>query len=116
MNYVLLKSQKNKEIRIYTEKTLYEGVVIYKGHKLSLEKEMLISILEYRESSCKTKLSFLKYDNAINGISPIDRSMWITANSESFDKEISESWNSVKKVLEDRVGQFRKILITVVNI
>ena len=116
MSYIVLKSIGYQQIRIYPDTSVYEGRLILKSHKLALEPKHLIELLDFRIDLLTKKRFFLIYDKVDNKISTIDKSIWIESQGESFDKEIIESWNSVQRALESKCGQFRKILITVVNI
>jgi hypothetical protein len=116
MNYIILKKDARKEFRLYVEGNESEGQVLYKGHKLSLEVNQLGKILDYRMEKSSNKLHFLIYDKIKESVTIADTSIWRVSSSESFDRQILESWESAQRALESKCGKFRKILITMVNI
>lgn len=116
MNYLISKSDNRKEIRVYPEGVEFEGDIIYKGHKLGVEIDLLSKIIDFRTERASNRILFLKYDKITDKVILSDRDIWKISSTESFEKEIMNSWDLIKELLEKKVGKFRKILITVVNI
>lgn len=116
MSYIVLKSDNRNEIRLYPESNEFEGTIVYKGHKLGVELNLLSQIIDFRYEKSSNRMLFLKYDKIKEKISLLDRDIWVTSSSESFDKEIINSWETAQSAMENKVGKFRKILITIVYI
>lgn len=116
MNYIVFKTTGRKEYRIYLESAESEGDIIYKGHKLGVELNLLSKLIDYRIEKSSNRILVLKYDKVVDTVSVLDTNIWKIGTSESLDKLISESWESLQKVMENKFGKFRKILITAVNI
>jgi hypothetical protein len=116
MNYIVLKNENKKEIRLYVEGNNFDGDVIYRGHKLAIGSNSLSKVLESRMERSTGKIFFLKYDKIKNKVDFLDSTIWIEGNSSTSEKNLLESWESAQIALESRCGKFRKILITVVNI
>lgn len=116
MNYLVFKNDSRREFRLYVEGSEYEGQIIYKGHKLSLEVNLLSQLIDYRIERSSNKIFYLQYDKITDGVSNLDKNIWKISSSESFEKSIMDSWESMRIAMQSKVGKFRKILITVVNI
>jgi hypothetical protein len=116
MDYLILKSDNRREIRIYPEGVYFEGKVIYKGHKLGVEMDLLSKVIEFRRERTSNVMLFLRYDKVTEKINSLDRNIWKVSSLDSFEKEVLSSWDLIKENLEKKVGKFRKILITIVNI
>jgi hypothetical protein len=116
MSYLVFKNDSRREFRLYVDGSEYEGQIIYKGHKLSLEANLLSQLIDYRIERSTNKVFYLQYDKITEGVSHLDKNIWKTSTSESFEKSIMDSWESMQRALEIKVGKFRKILITAVNI
>ncbi len=115
--FIVTKKEPRCEYRIYIDnENKFEGTLIYRGHKLGIENNILPQFLDYRIEKKSGNIYTLKYDR-VNG-NPIhtDLSIWNIGGIDSFDKNISESWESCKKCLENKYGTFRKIIISKVNI
>lgn len=116
MNYVVFKILNRKEYRIYVENTKYEGLLIYKGHKLGIELSLLSQLIDFRIEKSSNKISILNYEKAKDRVDHLNKDHWFIGTSDSVGKLLMESWESIQKVLEEKCGKFRKILITEVNI
>lgn len=116
MNYIVFKNTGRKQYRIYIDGSEYDGDLIYKGHKLGVELNLLSLLIDFRLEKSSGKVSVLKYDKVEGDISMLDKNIWRIGGSESFNSLIKESWDSMQNALEMKFGKFRKILITAVNI
>lgn len=117
MNYVILKNIGFKQYRVYVEHPEPEGKILYKGHKLGVNPELISQLIEYRYVANKSNILVLKYDRIIdNKVNILDKNTWEPGTSVNFEKMIWDSWLSLLRALELKNGNFRKILITVVNI
>ncbi len=116
MSYLVFKSDNRREFRIYPDSAEVEGQIIYKGHKLGVELNLLSQLIDYRIERSSNKVLFLRYDKVTDSVSNLDSKIWKVSTSESFDKQILESWESMQTALEQKVGKFKKIFFTVVNI
>jgi hypothetical protein len=99
MNYLVSKSDSKYEYRIYkNDNSSVDGTIIYKGHKLGVEKSLLSEIL------------FYKIERSTGKIFHYDYSQDEMKESSSI-KNLFESWNSLIGKISDR-----KILISKINI
>ena len=73
--------------------------------------------MEYKIEKSTGNMLFLKYDKS-DGIplNTLDMSMWETGSTKSINRNLMDSWESLCKKIEMKMGSFRKILITRVNI
>lgn len=116
MDYLVLKQEARKQIRIYPDGMKFDGQILYKGHKLGVEIDLLTKIIDYRIERSTNKISFLIYEKVSDVVSHVDTTIWKFSSIDSFEKNILESWESVQRQMENKFGKFRKILITIVNI
>jgi hypothetical protein len=116
MNYLVFKSDFRREFRLYIDGNEVEGQIIYKGHKLGVEVNLLSQLIDFRIERSTNKISFLQYDKITEGVTLLDKNIWKISIQDSFDKNILESWDSLLRASEKKFGKFRKILITAVNI
>jgi hypothetical protein len=116
MNYVVFKTANRKEYRIYVDGQDYEGVLIYKGHKLSIELDSLSQLIDYRIERTTNRISVLNYEKVKDRVDIFDKNQWLIGTSDNFAQLLIQSWESLLKTLEIKSGKFRKILITEVNI
>lgn len=116
MDYLVLKQEARKQIRIYPDGSKFDGQILYKGHKLGVEIDLLTKIIDYRIERSTNKISFLIYEKVSDVVSHVDTTIWKFSSPDSFEKNIIESWESVQRQMENKFGKFRKILITIVNI
>lgn len=116
MDYIVFKNTGRKQYRVYVDGMEYEGDLIYKGHKLGVELNLLSALIDFRLEKISGSITVLRYDKVKDDISMLDKNIWKVGNSESFESLIKESWESMQNALESKFGKFRKILITAVNI
>lgn len=116
MDYLVSKTGPREEYRVYLEGKQPEGVEIYKGHKLGVESRLLFEILDFRFEKSSNKIHFLNYDKVEDIISTQDYKLWTIGRKESLEKNLLDSWMSLNKKLRLKFGDFRKVIITKVNI
>lgn len=119
MSFIISKSGPRIEYRVYSDINIDTNTesVIYKGHKLGVDYNLLMEIMEYKIEKSTGNMLFLKYDKS-DGIplNTLDMSMWETGSTKSINRNLMDSWESLCKKIEMKMGSFRKILITRVNI
>lgn len=116
MNYVVSKKNSREEYRVYVECESPEGNLIYKGHKLGLESNLLLEILDFRIEKSSNKIHFLNYDKVEDEISTHNSKIWTIGRPESLDRNLLDSWMTLNKRLRVQCGDFRKVVVTKVNI
>jgi hypothetical protein len=117
MCYVKCKSFGRYEYRVYIDNGQdIDGNVIFKGHKLEPEFNLLSEILEYRIERSTNSIYFLKYDKLIGEPDFMKSEMWNVGREESVKKNLLDSWISLNKKMRSEFGDYRKIIITKVNI
>ena len=116
MNYVVFKTAGIKEYRIYVESAEHDGIIIYKGHKLGVELNLLSQLIDFRVEKTSNRISVLNYEKITDKVNTFDKNQWLVGNSDNFANLLIQSWESIQKTLENKCGKFRKILITEVNI
>ena len=116
MNYIISKSGGRSEYRIYKDGDDFEGYPIYNGHKLGVENNLLAEVLDYRIDRGTGKIHFLKYDKVVTEPNHLDLKMWEIGRGESMQKNLLDSWISLNQVMREKLGEYRKIIITKVNI
>jgi tRNA U34 5-carboxymethylaminomethyl modifying enzyme MnmG/GidA len=116
MDYIVTKQTPRNEWRIYLDENTTDDTIIYKGHKLGIEKNHLLEFLEYRQEKSTGRIFFLNYENANGTPNAKDHSMWIPGNSNTLEKTLEQSWDSLQKKLKEQKKDFRKITITRVNV
>ena len=116
MNYLISKSLGKSEYRIYKEGDEVEGYPIYNGHKLAVDSNLLAEILDYRIEKLTGKIHFLKYDKVTSTPNHLDQSMWNIGKKESIEKNLFDSWISLNQKMRIEFGEYRKIIVTRVNI
>lgn len=116
MNYTITKQTPRFEWRIYLSDKDYDGKVIYKGHKLGINPDLLKEFLEFRQERSTGKLFFLDYEKVKDVPDHKDLKQWIIGTDGNIQTIVERSWESLLSMLEDKNGDFRKISITKVNI
>lgn len=106
MSFIVMKSTPRFEYRIYVETKQTEGKIIYQGHKLGLEKELLAETLDHRIEKSTGKIFFKNYET----------NQFMIEKSTKLDDNITFSWETLEKALINKFGNFRKISITRYNI
>lgn len=107
MGYIVTKFTPRYECRIYVEGSDFEGDLIYRGHKLGLEKEILSEILDYRIERSNKNIYLLDYNKS---------EQWLSGRAEDLDSLLQKSWQSLQDKMTHEFGNFRKIIITKINI
>jgi hypothetical protein len=117
MNYLVTKSTTRNQYRIYIDdQTDKEGSIIYKGHKLGVEEDILGEILDIRVERSGGNFIVLNYNKVETEPDHTDMKMWIIGRSESLKNKLFESYESLQNKMKSKFGEFRKIIITKVNI
>ena len=116
MNYIVSKSSGKAEYRIYKEGEEIEGYPIYSGHKLAVDSNLLAEILDYRIEKSTGKINFLRYDKVISEHNHLDLTLWDVGKKESIEKNLFDSWISLNQKMKFDLGEYRKIVVTRVNI
>ena len=114
--YWITKSQLKVEYRVYIDESLIDGNIIYNGHKLAVETNLLLEIIDYRIEKSTNKIYFLNYTNVDFPPNHIELSLWDVGKQESIDRNLFESWMSLISKIKNNIGNFRKIIVTKVNI
>jgi hypothetical protein len=116
MNYFVTKQTLKNEWRIYLDQDVEDELIVYKGHKLAIEPKHLLEFLDYRQEKSTGKLYFLDYQNMKESPDTKDTNMWISGSTTTIDKIVDQSWNSLQNRLKQNTKNFRKIVVTRVNI
>ena len=117
MNYIVSKSDARFEYRVYIDNDdNKEGRVIYKGHKLGIDENILLEVIDYRIEKSTGNLFFLKYDQINENIDFKNKNIWNTGRVDSINLNLLESWDSLIRKLKIDNGDYRKIIITKINI
>lgn len=116
MNFVISKINPRFQYRVYPDSTEVEGQIIFEGHKMSPNDNLLSEVLDWRTERSTGKILFLKYDKVIDGPNHLDLSQWEIGKMESISKNLLDSWISLLSKLRHKVGDFRKIRITKIYI
>lgn len=115
--YLVSKHGPRYEYRIYIDNDEpTEGNIIYRGHKLGIDDKILQEILDYRIEKSTNKVLYLKYDKIIGEINHKNQDIWENGKIESLYKNLLDSWMSLSKTMRSKFGDYRKIIITKVNI
>lgn len=106
LNFIIIKKDSRFEYRLYLEDSVdVQGRVIYKGHKLGVNENILSQILEYRLERSTNKLYLLDYDSLSN---------WFITTKSNAVLGLNKSYESLQSKAEKQFGKFRKIIITMV--
>ena len=117
MHYLKTKSLGRFEYRVYIDRGQdFDGVEIFRGHKLEPEWDLLSEILDYRIDRGKNKIYFLKYDKVVDEPDFMIGEMWEVGREELYKKNLLDSWASLNQKMRSEFGNYRKIIITKVNI
>jgi hypothetical protein len=104
LNFITTKKDQRFEYRYYIESSEnIEGVVIYKGHKLGLNDDILANILDYRIERMGNKIYLLDYNSNGN---------WFSTTITDTKTVLDKSYESLQQKAENRFGKFRKIVVT----
>jgi hypothetical protein len=118
MSYLVSKSDNRNEYRVYikSDGLKFDGKIIYSGHKLGVEPNILKDIIDYRIEKMTNNLYFLKYDQVDGVVDYKNTKIWTTGRIESINDDIIESWDSLNREMKNKFGDYSKIIITKVNI
>lgn len=106
LNYIVTKREPRFEWRFYIEPTEeVEGKVIYKGHKLGINHKLLSSMLEFKQERTTNRIYLIDYEN---------EGRWFVTNDNGLLETLSESYDTLQRVAQDKFGKFRKVVVTVV--
>ncbi len=104
LDYIIIKKGPKFEFRLYTEiNENIEGQIIYKGHRLNLDGQLLSNILEYKMEKTTNKVYLKDYCSD-------DR--WFIGTKYDASRVINQSYESLQQIAEQQFGKFRKIVIT----
>lgn len=108
LNYIITKREPRFEWRFYVEPTIgVEGRVIYKGHKLGVNAEILSKMIELKRERTSDKFYLMDYES---------NNKWLTTNTSGLFEALSESYDSLQRLAQQKFGKFRKVTISIVNI
>jgi len=116
MDYIITKQTLKNQWRIYLDEANENETVVYKGHKLGVEPKHLMEFLDYRLEKSTGKLFFLNYQKIKESVNTKDLDIWILGNSANMDQIMDQSWNTLQNKLKEKDKNFRKIVVTRVNI
>jgi hypothetical protein len=117
MPYLKSKSISRFEYRVYIDDGQdFDGIEIFRGHKLEPEYNLLSEILDYRIDRGKNKIYFLKYDKVVTEPDFMIGEMWDMGKEDTYKKNLLDSWSSLNQKMRGEFGDYRKIIITKVNI
>jgi hypothetical protein len=112
--YVISKTESRTEFRIYTENSKnIEGKIIFQGHKLSVENNLLEQIIEIKIDRGSGSIYTPDYQKPND---TIDLKGWFSGRGDSLQKNLQKSWETLKQKIEKELGGFRKITVTIVYI
>jgi len=104
LNFITIKKDPRFEYRFYLENdSSIEGKIIYKGHKLGVDEQILSNILEYKSERTTNRVYLMDYDTE-------DR--WFVSSNSNNLLAINQSYESLQSKAEKQFGKFRKIVIT----
>lgn len=109
MNYLVLRKWRNYEWRLYPENSKFEGQVIYKGHKMGVDNNLLLEVIETKIMN-NNSFELLKYDEGDLKVS--SKRTWIKTDRDKLLKKLMESWESALNKLEIEDMKFKKIIVT----
>ena len=116
MDYIVTKQTPRNEWRIYLDEDIKDEAIVYKGHKLGIEKTHLLEFLEFRQEKSTGRIFFLNYEQSNGKPDAKNLTMWISGNSNTIEKILEQSWNSLQSKLKEKKKDFGKITITKVNV
>lgn len=104
LNFITIKKDSRFEYRLYTDTQQdFEGKIIYKGHKLGVDEKVLSNILEFKMERTSNRVYVRDYDS---------EDKWFVGSSYDSNLVLNQSYESLQKFAESKLGKFRKILIT----
>lgn len=109
MNYLVLRKWRNYEWRLYSDNSKFEGQIIYKGHKMGLDNNLLLEVIETKIMN-NNSFELLKYDEGDLKVS--SKRTWIKTDRDKLLKTLMESWKSALNKLEIEDVKCKKIIIT----
>jgi hypothetical protein len=109
MKYLVLKKWRNFEWRLYPENSICEGQVIYKGHKMGIDSNLLLETIDLKVNNANT-FEILNYNEGV--LHENRKKVWIKTDKNKLVKTLNDSWNSALEKLESENGKLKKIIIT----
>jgi hypothetical protein len=104
LNFITTKKDSKSEYRFYADSAEnVEGTIIYKGHKLGVEDNILVHILEYRMERFNNRIYIQDYNSD---------GKWFSGTTTESKEVIDKSYESLQQKAEKTFGKFRKIIIT----
>jgi hypothetical protein len=104
LNYITTKKDQRCEYRLYTDiNQEVEGVIIYRGHKLGVNENVLSNILDYKLERTSNRIYIFDYNS---------EDKWFMSSTSDTLRAINQSYDSLQQRAEKLLGKFRKIIIT----
>jgi hypothetical protein len=108
MNYLVLRKWRNYEWRLYPDDSKFEGQVIYRGHKMGVDNNLLLEIIEIKIMN-NNLFEVLKYDEG--DLNNLRKRVFMKADKNNLLKVLLDSWDSALNKFETEVGKSKKIVI-----
>jgi|688.fasta_scaffold621683_1 hypothetical protein len=106
LNYITTKRDARFEWRFYIEPNdNVEGRIIYKGHKLGVGNDVLSNMIEYKQERTTNRIYLMDYEN---------QGRWFVTNDGGLIETLSESYDTLQRIAQEKFGKFRKVVISVV--
>jgi hypothetical protein len=106
LNYITTKKDTRFEWRFYIEPSEgVEGRVVYKGHRLGIDHNLLSKMIEFKQERTTNRLYLKDYENQ-------DR--WFLTNESGLVETLNESYDTLQRISQEKFGKFRKVIVTVV--
>jgi len=106
LNYITTKQDTRFEWRFYIEPIdNIEGKIIYKGHKLGVGYDILSNMIEYKQERTTNRIYLMDYEN---------QGKWFITNESELTETLSESYDTLQRIAQEKFGKFRKVVISVV--
>jgi len=106
LNFITIKKDSKFEYRLYTENAeKIEGRILYKGHKLGVNENLLGQILEYKLERTTNKLYLFDYNS---------EDTWFVTTRLQPLPAINKSYESLQSKAEKVLGKHKKIVITMI--
>jgi hypothetical protein len=109
MNYLVLRKWRNYEWRLYPDDSKFEGQVIYRGHKMGVDNNLLLEILDIKMVN-NNLFEILKYDEG--DLNNLRKKVFIKTDKNDLVKTLLESWNSALNKFENQNSNSKRIIVT----
>jgi len=116
MDYIVTKKTLKNEWRIYFDEYNGNESIVYRGHKLGIESKHLIEFLDFRMEKSSGKLFFLNYEKSKENVDAKDLDTWIQGFNANIEEILDQSWYTLQNKIKEKKKDFRKIVVTKVNI